>query len=497
MIFIGKSLNHVRAMNNADSATSGLAHVSAKLQELSTLTFPLESSDFSKAIKAIRVSLSQNTLQKMLPLTKVSETVQLLRDFFLLGRGEFAMALTHEADEKIRNRWRRAGNLAYEKDDGLKNITVKDGEVSAVLNRTWAVLVSMQGQHAEEDDQLELARTLIQLHLTKSKPPAALVTGRGLDVPAANALAISPFRNMLFSVPAMLSLDLPSPLDMVISPSDLQLYSCINAYLLSLRRAHIRLTDLWKITSLRRHYPSPRGATDHAVTLRERWSDRSWLLRSSWTTASAAIFFLAETEAFFQTEIVKTLWDNFHSWLIPSQPQRSGRTTPQDHRHQPPQYPSHDPQTLSTAHTLYLRTLTHRLLLTQTTFTDPLYTLLQHIDHLVTHLHRLHSLFTSLDLEHDAGVVDAFVDLDHEQSQVFSSLHNIQLRVKQGIESVLVALRNLESDAGFLAEWDGQGLVDDEDGEERAYVPCRVGGVDRLLMKLDFGSWLGGKTWEE
>lgn len=484
MIFIGKSLNHVRAMNSTNSSSGGLAHVSAKLHELSTLTFPLESSDFSKAIKAIRVSLSQNTLQRMLPLAKVSEMVQLLRDFFLLGRGEFAMALTHEADEKIRNRWRRAGNLAYEKDDSLKNITVKDGEVAAVLNRTWAVLVSMQGQHADEDDQLELARKLIQLHLTKSKPPAALVTGRGLDVEAANILATSPFRNMLFSVPAMLSLDLPSPLDMVISPSDLQLYSSMNAYLLSLRRAHIRLTDLWKITSLRRHYPSPRGASDHAVTLRERWSDRAWLLRGTWTTASAAIFFLAETEAFFQTEVVKTLWDNFHSWLIPPQPQHHSQT------------PTHDPQTLSTAHTLYLRTLTHRLLLTQPSFTSPLYILLQHIDHLVTHLHRLHSLFTSLDLEHDAGVVDAFVDLDREQSQVFSSLHNIQLKLKQGIESVVSALRNLESDSEFLAEWDGQGLVDDEN-EEGAYVPCRVGGVDRLLMKLDFGSWLGGKAWEE
>ncbi|TWU75841.1 hypothetical protein ED733_005117 [Metarhizium rileyi] len=494
MIFIGKSLNHVRAVNSIGSSSGGSADVSAKLRELSTLTFPLENSDFSKAIKTIRISLSRDTLQKMLPLAKVSEMVQLLRDFFLLGRGEFAMALTHEADEKIRNRWRRAGNLAYEKDGGLKNITVKDGEVAAVLNRTWAVLVSLQGQHAEEDEQLELARSLIQLHLTKSKPPAALVTGRGLDVQAANILAASPFRNMLFSAPAMLSLDLPSPLDMVISPSDLQLYSSINAYLLSLRRAHIRLTDLWKITSLRRHYPSPGGASDHAVTLRERWSDRSWLLRGTWTTASAAIFFLAETEAYFQTEIVKPLWDNFHAWLIPPQPQPQ-TPSPEHSSHAPPAQHPHDPQTLSTAHTLYLRTLTHRVLLAQTSFTDPLYSLLQHIDHLVTHLHRLHSLFTSLDLEHDAGVVDASVDLAHEQAQVFGSLRSVQRRVKQGIDGVVSALRILESDAGFLAEWDGHNLVDD-DGETRSYVPCRVGGVDRLLMKLDFGSWLGGAAWD-
>lgn len=519
MLFIGKSLNHVRAMNTSSTST-GVAHVAAKLSELSTLASPLESSDFSKAIKAIRISLSQNTLRQMLPLAKVSEMMQLLREFFLLGRGEFAMALTQEADEKIRNRWRRAGNLAYEKDQGLKNLTVKDGEVAAVLNRTWAVLVSMQGQHAEEDDQLDLARGLIQLHLTKSRPPASIVTGRGLDVEAANLLATSPFRNMLFSVPAMLSIDLPSPLDMVISTSDLQLYSLMNAYLLSLRRAHMRLTDLWKITSLRRHYPSPRGTSDHAVTLRERWSDRAWLLRSSWTTASAAIFFLGETEAYFQNEIVARLWENFHNWLLPPKrprprprphPHRSGHATPPPAHAKPPTPDptstctptpmathSHDPQTLSTAHTLYLRTLVHRLLLTQPCFTAPLYALVTHIDHLVTHMHRLHSLFTCVDLEHDAGVADTFVDLDREQAQVLTSLRGVERQVKRGIEAAVEALRALESDAKFLADWDGQGLVDDEeDCEERAYVPARVGGVDRLLMKLDFGSWIGSTNSKE
>ncbi|KAG5977697.1 hypothetical protein E4U55_006607 [Claviceps digitariae] len=544
ILFIGKSLNHVRAMNTTSSTSSTThtgvaAHVAAKLSELSTLSLPLESADFSKAIKAIRTSLSENTLQRMLPLAKVSEMMHLLREFFLLGRGEFAMALTHEADERIRNRWRNraaiagghyhhhhpTNSLANEKDESIKNVTVKDGEVAAVLNRTWAVLVSMQGQHAEEDDQLDLARSLIQLHLTKSRPPAALTTGRGFDVEAASHVAASPFRNMLFGVPAMLSIDLPSPLDMVISPSDLQLYSSINAYLLSLRRAHIRLTDLWKITSLRRHYPSPRGASDHAVTLRERWSDRAWLLRSTWTTASAAIFFLGETEAYFQTEIVAGLWDHFHAWLLPLTPPSPSPPPPSVPSRPPPTKrrrcsdsdsgpaiptlmpmpipthtkppPPHDPETLSTAHTLYLRTLTHRLLLTQPSFTQPLYALLTHIDHLATHLHRLHSLYTSSDLYHDAGVLDTTSttqDPHQEQSHLLDSLHALHHKVKQGIQHAVQALRALESDPVFLAEWDGQALVEDgEDGDgemQRGYVPGRVGGVDRLLMKLDFGSWI-------
>ncbi|KAF4996384.1 hypothetical protein FDECE_12462 [Fusarium decemcellulare] len=502
---------------------------------------------------AVRVSLSENTLQKLLPLAKVTEMLQLLRDFFLLGRGEFAMQLTHEADEKIRSRWRRADNLAYEKGDGLKNVTVKEGEVAAVLARTWAVLASMQGQHAEEDEQLELARDHLRLNLTKTKMATPLGAGSGLSRHAADLLSESPFRNLLFSVPSSLSLQIPPPLDMVLSPSDVQIYSCINAYLLSMRRAHIRLTDLWKITSLRRHHPTPRGDREQIVLLRKRWTARSSSMRSSWTTASAAIFFLAETEAYLQTEIVAGLWEGFHEWLTANDPRhgRSGASTPtkpegktgddndgdggeededlwlrddgikpgtqEDAPKTPDSSPPHDPQTLSTAHRLYLRTLIHRLLLTQPTFTQPLYNLLIHIDHLVAHLHRLHAIYTSIDLETDAGVVDAFVDLESEERDVKRRLHDIESRVRSGIEDVVAALRALESDPVFAAEWEGDAAADEapatedvdgdddhneqqrhyrardaDDAEERGgYAASRVGGINRLLMKLDFGTWFG------
>ncbi|KAJ6444886.1 Spc97 / Spc98 family protein [Purpureocillium lavendulum] len=531
MLFIGKSLNHVRVMGDMNAGLGGLRHVSSKLAELGRLTFPLNGAAFARTVTSIRLSLSENTLQKILPLARVVEMLRLFREFFLLGRAEFALALTHEADEKIRHRWRRAGNLAYEKDDSLKNVTVKDGEVAAVLNRTWAVLASMQGNHAEEDELLELARDVLRLQLTKSRPPTPMSGGRGLGPDAIKLLEDSPFRNMLFSVPAAVVVELPSPLDMVIAPSDLQIYSCINSYLLSLRRAHIRLTDLWKITSLRRHHPAPPGAGEHAALLRQRWSARSLALRSSWTTASAAIFFLGETEAYLQTEIVEGMWETFSAWLMGTESRRdvpntarSGAATPALHATQRPESddedlfledwdsknvrqasrstkkPAHDPQTLSAAHTLYLRTLVHRLLLTQPSFTDPLYALLVHIDHLVAHVQRLHSIYTSIDLETDAGVVDAFVDLEREEREVMALLRGVEGRVRKGIEGVVEALRNLENDTDFLAEWESQGMMTDDDDMSagQRYAPGRIGGVNRLLMKLDFGSWLGNRTddWE-
>ncbi|KAL6901415.1 gamma-tubulin complex component protein [Trichoderma evansii] len=521
MLFIGKSLNHTRVRATVDSGMGGLDHLSTKLQELASLSFPVNGATFSRTIVSIRLSLSQNTLQKILPTAKVIEALQLLREFFLLGRGEFAMALTQEADDKIRNRWRRAGNLAHEKQDGMKNLTVKDGEVSAVLARTWAVLVAMQRNQVEEDELLELARDLLRLHLTKATLTPPLVSP-GLNAAEAKIIASSPFRNLLFSVPATLSIQLPSPLDMVISPSDLQLYSCINSYLLSMRRAHIRLTDLWKITSLRRHHPAPRGANEYAGTLRERWSARAAALRSSWTTASAAIFFLGETEAYFQTEIVEGLWEGFLIWLTGKERRRdggrSGAATPAAHsaKHSIAttsdwrpgsssnatnpndvskllSRPAPDPQTLVTAHSLYLRTLVHRLLLTQPTFASLLYTLLNHIDHLATHIQRLHSIFTSIDLEADAGVLDSSTDLDHEERQIMTLIRGVEGKIRQGIEDVVGALRSLEGDVEFLARWEGlDGTVDghEEYGDGEMYIPARVGGINRLLMKLDFGTWI-------
>lgn len=549
MLFIGKSLNHVRVKKTIESGVRGLDQLSSKLRELSSLTFPLQAAHFSRAVTSIRLLLSETTLQKILPVTKVVEMLQLLRQFFLLGRGEFAMALTQEADEKIRSRWKRADNLAYDKrEGGLKNITIKEGEVAAVLARTWTVLVSTQGLHAEEDEQLELARDLFQLHLVKQAPsPAAITPGPGLSRDAIKQLVDSPFRNLLFSVPASLSMQLPSPLDMVLSPSDLYLYSCINSYLLSMRRAHLRLTDLWKITSLRRHHPAPRGADEHVVELRERWSSRMALMRSSWTTASAAIFLLAETEGYFQMEIVAGLWDHFHTFLTvdPSLKQASdskktpepaathededgedddiwlqddvetqARPTTEPEPYKPSTHKApHDPQTLSTAHALYLHTLVHRLLLTQGQYTEELYKLLVHIDHLVAHTQRLHSIFTAIDLETDAGVVDAFVDLHAEEAEVTALLRGVEGKVKHGIRGVVSALRALEADPEFIAAWEGEGRgsgmhPDEDDNEDDisggsgggggllgdealGYVPARVGSISRLLMKLDFGTWLG------
>jgi hypothetical protein len=504
LLFIGRSLNHIRVKGISNASSPELDLLSSHLQQLATLKFPINSANFSRVVASIRLSLSQTTLQKLLPLSRVIEILSLLREFFLLGRGEFAIALITEADDKIRSRWRRSDNLAYEKRDGLGNIVVKDGEVSAILARTWAAMGSLQGESEEdqdEDELLELARDLVQLVLVKGTPTPPSKSNPSPQ--AASKIASTPFRNLLLSVPVSLTLHIPSPLDLFLTPGDVQSYSSINAYLLSIHRAHLRLTDLWKITSLRRDHPAPPGppygsstaGRSKVLTIRERMKERSKAMRSVWATSSAAVFFLGETEAYLQGEVVQGTWLGYKNWLIgetESRPTSSksivddediwlkaGREPSTSITH------THDPQSLADAHRRYLSALATSLLLTNSAFTDPLYHLLQQIDHLVALVHRVHSIWQSLDLEADEGVVDAFSDFHKEEKDVKEQLVVIAGRVKAAIEELVKSLRDIDQEK---EGWDN-GFAELVLGEEGAYVPAKVGRVDRLLMKLDFGGW--------
>jgi len=453
-------------------------------------------------ISTIRLSLSQTTLQELLPLSRVVEILFLLREYFLLGRGEFAIALINETDERIRSRWQRSDNLAYEKRDDIGTIVIKQGEVSAVLSRTWAAMGALQGhsEDQEEDELLELARDLVQLIITKGTPATPSKSN-----PQSKAPTSTPFKNLLFSVPVALTLNIPSPLDLFLTPSDLQIYSSINAYLLSIHRAHLRLTDLWKITSLRRDHPSPPGPPYGSSksgrvkvhTVRKRAKERSAAMRGVWATSSAAVFFLGETEAYLQGEVVVGTWNGFKSWLNgdgarPASPQ--GADEGEDIWLQVAQESiqtrtgishTHDPQTLAEAHRKYLIALSTSLLLTTPSFTEPLYHLLQQIDHLVALVHRVHSIWQSLDLEADEGVVDAFSDFHKEEKDVKEQLVVIAERVKGAIQELVKSLRDVDQEKDG---WDS-GFEELVLGDKGAYVATKVGRVDRLLMKLDFGGW--------
>lgn len=506
--FIGKSLHQIRTKSET-SASCISALLPKHLQLLSSMQHPITSSSMSNTVSAIRKNLSQTALQDLLPLSKIQEVLRIFYDFFLLNRGEFAIALVNEADERIRSRWQRSDNLAYEKRDKLSDVVVKDGEVTAVLARIWTSMFGLHGITDEDEDELEMARDMISLSIEKAGKSAFLTT-------ASTAM----FHTTLLSVPTALSLKISSPLDLFLSQKEVEIYSSINAYLLSIRRAHLRLSDLWKITSLRRHHPAPPAppfgsipqCKTITVKLRTRAETRSAQMRNVWATSSSALYVLGELAAYFQGEVVNVTWEDFQHWISGTEPtlasrpstRASKRKSPHDEEDSdasmhsddeptPKLENTHDPQTLSAAHQRYLLSLKHQLLLTAPAFTDSLFKLLQKIDLVVALVHRIHAVWMSMDLEADGGKVDAFSDHRKEEHEIGTQLSRATMDVKGGISNLVSILRLIDQDAEgrehALEQLESQ-IEDFVLTDDKKFRPKKVGRVDRLLMKLDFGGWI-------
>ena len=505
ILFIGRSLNHIRerpsifTCGSPNPATPELAFLNNHLAHLSSLKFPLSSSSFSAAIGAIRLSLSQNALQKLLPVAKVLEMLQMLKDYFLLERGEFAVALLTAADERLvsRNKAERPKqNLVNE----LASMTIKDGEVSAVLARTWAALASCQSLDDEDvDEELDQARELIRLSI------------KTVDADRPSKSPLASFNDLLLPAPTVLTLRVPSPLDLFLSASDVDTYSHIHAYLLSIRRAHLRLSKLFLLSVLRRDHPSPKApirldhyqAFDVVARMRNRADDRARKLRPMWATISSAAFFLAELGEFFQGEVVRSSWSTFHRWLEPdlshdlqsvndsliSTIGTSGR--PYNPRPisphsvpEPNMKSCQDPETLTLAHKRYLASLKKALLLLDSTFTSVLRRLMTSIDHLSALMERLDTVRQSLSSDSQNGDSTATDHLAGEEKRLVDELSSSRSKVASGVQALTETLRAI--DVANFAERGSQG--DQELTQHDGFVPWTGGGVDRLLLKLDYGN---------
>ncbi|MCJ1367513.1 hypothetical protein MMC16_006646 [Acarospora aff. strigata] len=537
IVFIGKSLNQIRTKGKA-MATSSLASrtspelalVPAHLQHLSVLSSPISKSSLSSAISAIRLSLSQNSLQHLLPLHKIQEVLGVLSGFFLLDRGEFAMALLDEADKCIRSRHRRPTAPYHESSvEVLRSITMKEGEVNAVLSRTWVALSSSQAHDDDAEEELDLARGLMRLSLSGPVNNSSKVRRASPHKHSVVTMSDVSFDGFLFATPTMLTIQITSPLDLFLTPTDMKTYSHIHSYILSIRRAHLHLTELWRLTSLRRDHPAPAGSplanTHNIVTAssskRQRELTRRKLMREIWATTGATLFLLAELIGYFQGEVIKKSLERFHAWLqpktfpSPSQPAASTSSRPTTAAStldggsyvcrldsnslrnglEPPSHvsaaaailtkpTSPDPETLTVAHQRYLKCLAHTLLLTDKPFTRLLHSFLTQVDHFVALITRLHSVQQNIDTEVDDGVVDPLADYAAEEQKLIAELRDAKQEVDGGIKVLVTRLRDIDSER---VGGDNQPLFEDKD-DDGGFIPWSGGGLDRLLMKLDFAN---------
>jgi hypothetical protein len=509
ILFVGKSLNQIRSVSNSTRVANVPSNVSEldllprHVELLSRVRAPVVAAELGEAVTTIRQSLSRNLLQHLLPREKIAETLTVLYQFFLLGRGEFAMALVAEADKRMSARHRVSAST--KSNHSVKGIMLKEAEVSQTLARSLTTLSTLSSHDEHTDDILEVAGqvlhlTPIELHSNRPGTP-----GRAKDVESVlPQIADLSFNELLLSVPCSLSMDVPFPLDLFITKGDMEVYSSISAYLLAIRRAHLHLGQLWRHSSIRRDHPCPPGyqysnsayGKKFLERRRRRTSERTRAMRKVWATCAAAVFFLAESEAYFQGAIVQGSFEHFLSWVngdhgssLREQPYTVSppftnndtleSSTVMDIRQQ------HDPEALALAHRRFLSSVGYSLLLTDPTFAKSLRAFCTHVDDLVAHITRLTSIQQSVDLEEDEGVEDFAQNYKKEEKEVLAELDRARRRLDSDLKGLVERLRDIDSERiGASAP----GIVGGAEPDNIEYEPLRVGGIDRLLMKLDWGS---------
>ncbi|KAF1362753.1 Spc98 family protein [Lizonia empirigonia] len=508
IMFVGKSLNQIRSLPSTSKTKAATSQISelellpVHVQYLSQVTAPISSAKLSEVIANIRTSLSRNLLQHLLPREKIVETLNVLYQFFLLGRGEFAMVLIAEADDKLSSRHR--GPQSTKPGQSIKGFLLKEAEINQTLARALSVLSTLSGEDDHIDDILDAASDVLRLDIHSTSHHRPGTPGRAED--AESALPQIPnmsFDELLLSVPVSLGMDILSPLDLFITKADVDIYSSINDYLLAVRRAHLHLAQLWRHSTIRRDHPCPPGYqysnSSHGKAIlkrrRQRTNQRARNMRNIWATCRATIFFLAESEAYFQGEIVQESFKAFLNWVQgpgkhqhnetrPTTPDRpptrgTGEATSEADLQQ-----QHDPEALAFAHRHFLASVAHSLLVTDSAFTKTLRTFCTHVDDLVAYITRLQSIQQNLDLEEDEGVQDFSQNYKKEETDVSLEMDRARRRLDSDLKALVDRLREIDSERIGAS---GPRPTHALGGGEGSYEPLRVGGIDRLLMKLDWG----------
>lgn len=521
ILFIGKTLNLIRAKrgpaghDHGALLTSPVTLHSEHISHLAGLQSPISVSKLSNAVDSIRTSLSQSTLSKLLPLPKILEILSLLHDFLLLRRGEFATALVSHADARLRERQRRPETISRSAlPNSVDGLAIKEGDAATALTNTWAELYSLQNEEDPVDDELDLARELVQLSVKREQSQGLSSGEAGAELVAETSSV--PFDDLLFPTSTSLSVQVRAPLDLFLSASDISIYSKVHSYLLGIRRAQIRLSDLWKHTTIRRSHPSPWGpprsnsrfGQSRLKLGRQRENVRTGQMRAIWATSSASLFVLSEIGSFFQGEVINGSWQHFREWIEAgadtsgSRPGTASSSKAQSFgTNEQAEEGSgvsrrHDPEALTAAHRRYLFSLVQSLFINDTPFTHALRELLSRIDHFIALVVRLESIQRNMDLETDEGVVDALVDYAGEEREVWQALRGARANTEKGINEVVARLRDIDdsrTDEGRMmiepANATGSWLNGQVNG--CSFRPRKAAGVDRLLMKLDFGTSTG------
>jgi gamma-tubulin complex component len=482
ILFTGRSLRQINIRTKEDPAYLDAASLKSEMELvpqhqriLSHVGFPISAASITEAVNSIRTSLSKKVLQRLLPVDKVLQLMKVIREFFLLGHGEFALSLIREADERLAARTKPITRPNTQ--DPLKGMVMKSGEVTGILRKTWAYLSALIDEDDDRSDIIEMGRDLI--HFSSGKTSGRTGKhGKGKKVH---------FNDFLLPVATHLSLSIITPFDLFISDSETADYSDLNMYLLSIRRGHMHLSDLWKQSMIRKDHPTPRSCAavgaDVILQQRKRRNQRFVEMRRVWATCSASIYLLNELGEYFEGQVIPELWNNLLDWIKQPPKRSEGASIPDPAGTENSE--AHDPASLSKAHKAFLQTLTTALLLHDTIFTAALRDFLRSADDLVAQILRLQTIQRNLDLEEDEGIFDALSNYKTDLEDCWAELDRARKRVDSGCRAVVERLRDCGQEAPTPL------IQADLDPSSSNYHPATGAKIERLLMKLEIGNTSG------
>lgn len=239
---------------------------------------------------------------------------------------------------------------------------------------------------------------------------------------------------------------------------------------------------------MRREHPAPPGPRSNATETgraaqapaRKRATKRAVAARKVWATCSAAMSLLSETAAYLEGEIIRCSWESFEAWLKEPADAADKAGEAQTDGDATSKSAQRDPETLAAGHRAFLAALTYALFLTDVPYTKELRSLLNNVDQLIALFIRLLDVQQRIDLDQDAGLEVAHIE--EEEKKIALELDRARKRVDSDLKSVINRLRQLDHERIGAGRY-----LDLSRVETGGFEPWKGGGVDRLLMKLEFG----------
>lgn len=256
MLFIGKSIATVRqakpkpipipqsiTQRHLDLLLPLMSTSSEKMEIKSVSDEVLNLNLLTAVIHQIRKDIANHLWVVVQVGEKVVKTLESFKRYFLLCDGEFGLGLITALEEFKRNRLSRMGQFIT---TTATSIGIRDHDLGGMLKK------AAQDTPAQDDTAL----ASFEFRIVK---PAQKLTGSEQDQPPTFGM----FDDQLIGIPVRLTYTLSWPLDLFLTIEDLDQYSDVFAFLMTIRKSQVRLQQAWiEIKSLTQRLTNRRRGGD-------------------------------------------------------------------------------------------------------------------------------------------------------------------------------------------------------------------------------------------